>query len=104
MMSLPPGATGAHDPDFYEATLRQILDAGIEYHSVCFKDASGTSTPAYVHETIKRARKLWARHEHRLHSHDTAGVCIQQYVSALDAGANQVDLSMSSGQRRYLPA
>jgi len=96
MMSLPPGATGAHDPDFYEATLRQILDAGIEYHSVCFKDASGTSTPAYVHETIKRARKLLGKDMNIVfHSHDTAGVCIQQYVSALDAGANQVDLSMS---------
>ena len=95
MMSLPPNTTGAHDPDFYEATLKQILDAGIEYHSVCFKDASGTSTPAYVYETIKRARKLLGKDMNIVfHSHDTAGVCIQQYMSALEAGANQVDLSM----------
>ncbi len=95
MMSLPPNTNGAHDPDFYEATLKKILDAGIEFHSVCFKDASGTSTPAYVHETIKRARKLLGKDMNIVfHSHDTAGVCIQQYVSALDAGANQVDLSM----------
>lgn len=96
MMGLPPGQSGAHDPDFYEATLRKIMDAGIEYHSVAFKDASGTSTPAYVHETIKRARKLLGKDMNIVfHSHDTAGVCIQQYVSALEAGANQVDLSMS---------
>ena len=33
------------------------MDAGIKYDSVAFKDASGTTTPAVVHETIKRARK-----------------------------------------------
>src|SRR5210317_205818 len=54
MMALPPGCTGAHDADFYEMILKQILDADIPHHSVCFKDASGTSTPAIVHETIKR--------------------------------------------------
>ncbi len=96
MMGLPPGQSGAHDPDFYEATLKKIMDAGIEYHSVAFKDASGTSTPAYVFETIKRARKLLGKDMNIVfHSHDTAGVCIQQYVSALEAGANQVDLSMA---------
>ncbi len=96
MMSLPPGVSGAHDPDFYEATLRQILDADIKYDSVCFKDASGTSTPAYVYETIKRARKLLGKDMNIVfHSHDTAGVCIHQYISALEAGADQVDLSMS---------
>ncbi|WP_319756630.1 biotin/lipoyl-containing protein [uncultured Sphaerochaeta sp.] len=96
MMSLPPNTEGAHDPDFYEATLKQIMDAGIEFQSVCFKDASGTSTPAYVYETIKRARKLLGKDVNLVfHSHDTAGVSIQQYVSAIEAGANQVDLSMS---------
>jgi pyruvate carboxylase subunit B len=95
MMALPPGATGAHDPDFYEQTLRNILDAGIPYDSVCFKDASGTSTPKVVYETIKRARKMLGKDMNIVfHSHETAGVCIQQYVSALEAGASQVDLSL----------
>ncbi|MDD5075497.1 MAG: biotin attachment protein [Sphaerochaetaceae bacterium] len=95
MMALPPGANGAHDPEFYEKTLRDILDAGIPYDSVCFKDASGTSTPKVVYETIKRARKLLGNDMNIVfHSHDTAGVCVQQYVNALEAGANQVDLSM----------
>ncbi|AEC02518.1 biotin/lipoyl-containing protein [Parasphaerochaeta coccoides] len=96
MMSLPPGTTGAHDPDFYEGVLRKILDAGIKFQSVCFKDASGTSVPAIVHETIKRARKLLGKDMNIVfHSHDTAGVCINQYINALDAGADQVDLSLS---------
>ena len=95
MMALPPGATGAHDADFYEKTLRAILDAGIPYDSVCFKDASGTSTPKIVFDTIKRARKLLGKDMNLVfHSHDTAGVCIQQYMNAIEAGANQVDLSL----------
>ena len=96
MMSLPPKTEGAHDPDFYEGVLKQIMDAGIKFESVCFKDASGTSKPAFVHETIKRARKLLGKDMNIVfHSHETAGVSIQQYMSAIEAGANQVDLSMS---------
>jgi len=96
LMALPEGVTGAHDSDFYEMTLRGILDADIPFDSVCFKDASGTSTPAVVHETIKRARKILPEQTKVVfHSHETAGVCILQYKAALDAGANQVDLSMA---------
>ena len=43
MMDLPAGCSGAHDVAFYERILREILDAGIPYHSVCFKDASTNS-------------------------------------------------------------
>lgn len=96
MMALPPGASGAHDPDFYEGVLKKILDAGIPYDSVCFKDASGTSTPRVVYETIKRARKLLGKDMNLVfHTHETAGISIQQYMSAIEAGASQVDLSMS---------
>jgi pyruvate carboxylase subunit B len=95
MMSLPPKVTGAHDPDFYEKVLKSILEAGIPFESVCFKDASGTSTPHTVYETVKRARKLLGPDMNiAFHSHDTAGCCIAQYLAALEAGATQVDLSM----------
>ena len=96
MMALPPGCEGAHDADFYEKTLRQILDAGIPYSSVCFKDASGTATPATVYETIKRARKMLpAGTKIVFHSHDTAGTCVATYLAAINAGADQVDCSMA---------
>ncbi len=96
MMALPPEAKGAHDPDFYEGVLKKILDAGIPYESVCFKDASGTTTPRVVYETIKRARKLLGKDMPLVfHTHETAGVSIQQYMSAIEAGATQVDLSMA---------
>ncbi len=96
MMALPPGCTGAHDPDFYERTLRQILDAGIPYDSVCFKDASGTSIPAYVYETIKRARKMLpANTRIQYHTHETAGCGVMAYKAAIDAGADTIDLSLA---------
>ena len=96
MMSLPDSyKAAAHNPEFYEKILRQILDAGIPFDSLCFKDASGTSTPHNVYETIKRARKLLGPNMNIVfHSHETAGVSIQQYMSAIEAGATQVDLSM----------
>lgn len=96
MMSLPEGVTGAHDPDFYERILKQIIDAKIPFDSVCFKDASGTSTPHTVYETIKRARKLLGPDMPIVfHSHETAGVSVDQYKGAIEAGASQLDLSMS---------
>jgi pyruvate carboxylase subunit B len=96
MMELPPGATGAHDPEFYMGVLKNIMDAGIKYDSVCFKDASGTSAPAKVFETIKQARKLLGADARIVfHSHETAGTSIITYKAAIEAGANQVDLSMA---------
>lgn len=94
MMDLPPGCSGAHDVDFYEKRLREILDAGIPYHSICFKDASGTSNPQKVYETIKMARKLLPQNTHiRLHTHETAGVSVACYLAALEAGADGIDLA-----------
>ena len=96
MMALPPGCTGAHDPDFYEKTLRNILDADIPFDSVCFKDASGTSVPTYVYETIKRARKMLPEGTQlQYHTHETAGCGVTAYKAALDAGADAIDLSLS---------
>jgi len=96
MMELPPGATGAHTPEFYVGVLKQILDAGIKFDSVCFKDASGTSVPNKVYETIKQARALLGEKERIVfHSHETAGTSILSYKGAIEAGANQIDLSMA---------
>ena len=96
LMDLPPGCKGAHDVAFYEKTLRDILDAGIPYDSVCFKDASGTSNPHKIYETISMARRLLGEDTHiRLHTHETAGVSVACYLAALDAGANGIDLAAS---------
>ena len=96
LMELPPGCSGAHDPDFYEATLQKILDAEIPFDAVCFKDASGTSVPSTVHETIRRARKMLPSDAFiHFHTHETAGISVQGYQAALDAGADAIDLSLA---------
>jgi pyruvate carboxylase subunit B len=96
IMDLPPGCAGAHDVAFYEKTLRNILDSGIEFDSVCFKDASGTANPRKVFETISMARKLLGEEVHlRLHTHETAGVSVASYLAALEAGANGIDMAAS---------
>ena len=95
MMELPIGCKGAHDVDFYERVLRNILDAGIPFDSIAFKDASGTSAPRKVYETIKRTREILGNDAHiRFHSHETAGTGLAAYLAALDGGADGIDLSM----------
>ncbi len=96
MMGLPPGCDGAHTPEFYVGVLRQILDADIPYHSVCFKDASGTATPLVVGETIRRARELLgSKIQLRFHTHETAGIGLAASLTALDAGADALDVSLA---------
>lgn len=96
LMELPPGCSGAHEVDFYEKTLRGIIDSGLPYDSVCFKDASGTARPQKVHETIKMARRLLGgKVKIAFHSHETAGTCTLAYKGAIEAGADQIDLAMA---------
>jgi len=96
MMDLPPGCKGAHDVAFYEKTLRNILDSGVDFDSVCFKDASGTANPRKVFDTIAMARNLLGEDVHlRLHTHETAGVSVASYLAALEAGANGIDMAAS---------
>ncbi len=96
LMELPPGCTGAHDSAFYIDTLRQILDAGIPYDSVCFKDASGTAVPSKVYETISEARAMLPEDTFiHFHTHETAGIGVATNLAALDAGADAIDLSMA---------
>jgi len=96
MMELPPGCSGAHTVEFYQKTLQDILDAGIPFDSVCFKDASGTAVPKKVYETIKMGRKLLpADCKIAFHSHETAGIGTVGYIAAIKAGADQVDCSLA---------
>ncbi|MEB2808687.1 biotin/lipoyl-containing protein [Campylobacter upsaliensis] len=96
LMDLPPNCSGAHDVAFYEKILREILSAEIPFSSFCFKDASGTSNPEKIYQTIKMARSILPSETHiRLHTHETAGVSIACYLAALEAGADGIDLAAS---------
>ncbi len=95
MMELPYGCEGAHDVAFYERVLRNILDAGIPFDSLAFKDASGTSNPRKVYATVKMAREILGADAHiRFHSHETAGTGLAAYLAALEGGADGIDLAM----------
>lgn len=96
MMDLPPGCEGAHTAEFYLDRLQKILDAKIPFHSICFKDATGTANPRKVYDTLKGARKmvsedtiLW------FHTHDTAGIGVSQNLAAVEGGADGIDLAKS---------
>ncbi len=95
MMELPPGCSG-HTPEFYGQVLRSILDSGIPFDSLCFKDASGTSCPQKVYDTIRMARKMLGKEiPIAFHSHETAGCGVLSYRAALDGGVDQLDLSIA---------
>ncbi|MEE8165487.1 MAG: biotin/lipoyl-containing protein, partial [Myxococcota bacterium] len=96
LMELPPGCEGAHTPDFYMKVLEGILDDGVPFDSICFKDASGTAVPSKVYDTIKLARQRLGDDVHiRLHTHETAGVSVSAYIAALEAGVDGIDLALA---------
>ncbi|MEI6757374.1 MAG: biotin/lipoyl-containing protein [Chlorobium sp.] len=98
LMGLPPGLneTYCHTPQFYLDKLKAILDADIPFDSVAFKDASGTTTPAVVLETIRGARKMLPPEiEIEFHTHDTAGMGVACNFAAIQGGADIIDLSMA---------
>ncbi len=95
MVELPPGCQG-HAVEFYESVLRRILNSDIPFHSIAFKDASGTSCPAKVYDTIKMARRLVGdKYPIAFHTHETAGCGVLCYKAALEGGADQIDLSIA---------
>jgi pyruvate carboxylase subunit B len=96
MMELPLGCKGSHTAQYYLTVLKEILKEGIPFDSVCFKDASGSSAPSKVYETIKLARKNLPGKTHvHFHTHETAGTSVLAYKAALEAGADGIDLSLA---------
>lgn len=91
LMELPPGCEGAHDVDFYVDRLRKILDSGLPYDSICFKDASGTSNPNKIYETLRAARKLVGENTVLwMHTHETAAQGVNQYMAAVNGGCDGI--------------
>jgi len=96
IMELPPGCNGAHTAEFYLNRLQEILDSDVPFHSICFKDATGTACPHKIYETFTGARKmcpedtiLW------FHTHDTVGFGLNQNMAAIEGGADGIDLAKS---------
>ncbi len=96
LMGLPPGLSGAHTADYYIERVKAIMDAGIPFHSLVLKDASGTAIPQVVYDSVKGAKKLLPSDiPLRFHTHDTAGTGVATYTAAIEAGVDGIDLSMA---------
>ncbi len=100
MMGLPPNMnTDAHSPKFYCSILKDILESGMPFDSLCFKDASGTCPPSIIRETVKRCREMLDAAGRKdcpieMHTHDTADMSVACYLAAIEGGAEIIDLSM----------
>ena len=101
LMGLPPGVKDPypHSAKFYCDVLEKILANGLPFHSLCFKDASGTCTPQIIKEAIKRSREILDAAGKKdcpieMHTHDTADMSVACYMAALEGGAEIIDLSM----------
>ena len=100
LMGLPPGMnTDAHSPKFYIGILKNILESGMHFDSLCFKDASGTCPPSVIYETVKQAREILDGENMKdipieMHTHDTADMSVQCYMAAIEGGAEIIDLAM----------
>jgi len=100
-MGLPFHSDKVHTAEFYINIIRELLKRDIVFHSVCMKDASGTSDPKTCYETAKGIKKilppeviLWQ------HTHDTASMGVACYMAGIAGGVDGIDLSchpMASG-------
>ena len=54
LMGLPPSLKESyyHSAEFYTDKIKEILKADIPFDSLAFKDASGTTPPSIVYESI----------------------------------------------------
>jgi pyruvate carboxylase subunit B len=101
LMGLPFKSDLVHTAEFYINIGKRLLESGMKIDSICLKDASGTTDPKTIYDTVKGLKKimppeipLW------LHTHDTASTAVACYMAGIDAGVDGVDLSvrpMASG-------
>jgi pyruvate carboxylase subunit B len=101
IMGLPFESKKVHTPEFYIDIGRRLLDSDVHIDSLCLKDASGTTDPKTIYDTVKGLKKimpkdmiLWQ------HTHDTASTAVSCYMAGIEAGVDGVDLSirpMASG-------
>ena len=101
LMGLPFESDTVHTAEFYTNIGKRLLDSGMRIDSICLKDASGTTDPKTIYDTVVALKKimppeiiLWQ------HTHDTASTAVACYIAGIEAGVDGVDLSvrpMASG-------
>ena len=95
LMGLPFKSDKVHTADFYFNIGKRLLESDIQINSICLKDASGTTDPKTIYDTVIMLKKimppempLW------LHTHDTASTAVACYTAGIEAGGDGIDLSV----------
>jgi len=101
LMGLPFHSDKVHTAEFYINIGKRLLNSDVKIDSLCLKDASGTTDPKTIYDTVIGLKKLmppemplW------LHTHDTASTAVACYMAGIEGGVDGVDLSvrpMASG-------
>jgi pyruvate carboxylase subunit B len=101
LMGMPFKSDKVHTAEFYISIGQRLLASDIQIDSICLKDASGTTDPTTIYNTVIGLKKimpaemlLW------LHTHDTASMAVACYMAGIEGGVDGVDLSvrpMASG-------
>jgi len=101
LMGLPFHSDKVHTADFYINIGRELLESDLHIDSICLKDASGTTDPKTIYDTVVGLKKiippemlLWQ------HTHDTASTAVACYMAGVAGGVDGIDLSvrpMASG-------
>jgi pyruvate carboxylase subunit B len=101
LMGLPFHSDKVHTADFYIDIGKRLLESDLHIDSICLKDASGTTDPKTIYDTVLGLKKimpsemfLWQ------HTHDTASTAVACYMAGVAGGVDGIDLSvrpMASG-------
>ncbi len=95
LMGLPFYLDKVHTADFYINIGRELLESDLHIDSICLKDASGTTDPKTIYDTVVGLKKimppemlLWQ------HTHDTASTAVACYMAGVEGGMDGIDLSV----------
>ena len=95
IMGLPFASDKVHTAEFYINIGKKLLENDIKIDSICLKDASGTTDPKTIYDTVIGLKKimppempLWQ------HTHDTASMAVACYMAGIAGGVDGVDLSL----------
>jgi pyruvate carboxylase subunit B len=101
LMGLPFHSDKVHTAEFYTDIGKRLLESDVQIDSICLKDASGTTDPKTIYDTVVELKKimppempLWQ------HTHDTASMAVACYMAGIEGGVDGIDLSvrpMASG-------
>ncbi len=80
----------------YIKLIKEILDMGIEFDSIAFKDPTGTSIPADIYKIIRATKEMLGEDIYLRFSTTTkVNLGVVGYLSAIEAGVDCIDLSIS---------